>query len=171
MSADQLAAHALDLFAGLGPGVVARRMFGGLGFYAGGLFFGIGDPEDGRLYLKVDDLTRAAFEAAGGTAFVYRGPRGEEMSMSYLSPPDGALDDAEEMLTWARLAVEAARRAAAAKAARRGPKASTKRPARAARAPAGRAAKAKGPARAGRARPAAKAMPVRTSRRSPSRRR
>jgi DNA transformation protein len=123
-SSDQLAAHALDLFSGLGPGVVARRMFGGLGFYAAGRFFAIGDPDDGRLYLKVDDETRAAFEAAGGTPFVYRGPRGEEMSMGYLTPPDGALDDPEEMLPWARLAVEAAGRAAARKvkkAARKAP--------------------------------------------------
>lgn len=154
-TSDTLAAHALDLFAGLGPGVVARRMFGGLGFYAAGRFFAIGDPEDGRLYLKVDDLTRAAFEAAGGVPFVYRGPRGEEMSMAYLSPPDGALDDPEAMLPWARRAVEAAGRAAAAKAAKaarkpkgkKAPATKAKPPATRAKAPAPERRKAAAPRR------------------------
>jgi DNA transformation protein and related proteins len=119
MSADQLAAHALDLFAPLGPGVVARRMFGGLGLYLGGLFFGIGDPDEGRLFLKVDDATRQRFLDAGGQPFTYRLKAGSVMTMDgYLTPPDDALEDPEAMLPWARLAVEAARRAAVAKGAR-----------------------------------------------------
>jgi DNA transformation protein and related proteins len=116
MSADRLAAHALDLFGPLGPGVTARRMFGGLGFWAGGRFFAIGDPEDGALYLKVDDLTRGRFEAAGGRPFSYAAPGGERMVMSYFTPPDAALEDAEAMLPWARLGLEAAMRAAATRA-------------------------------------------------------
>jgi DNA transformation protein and related proteins len=120
---DRFAAHALDLFALLGAPVVARRMFGALGFYAGGLFFAIGDQDEGRLYLKVDDLCRAAFEAAGGQPFCYAMPGKGVMTMAYLTPPDGALEDPEEMRPWARLALEAARRAAAAKAAKARPKA------------------------------------------------
>jgi len=116
MSADQLAAHALDLFALLGPGVTARRMFGGLGFWAGGRFFAIGDPEDGALYLKVDDQTRGRFEDAGGRPFTYAARGGERMVMSYFTPPEAALEDAEAMLPWARLGVEAAARAAATRA-------------------------------------------------------
>jgi DNA transformation protein len=122
MSADQLAAHALDLFAGLGPGVAARRMFGGLGFYARGLFFAVGDPDEGRLFLKVDATSRPAFLAAGGQPFVYVMPDGRRMEMaSYLAPPDQALEDPEAMLPWARLAVAAAQRAAAEKLAKKGP--------------------------------------------------
>ncbi len=117
-AADRFAAHALDLFALLGPGVVSRRMFGGLGFYARGLFFAVGDQAEGRLFLKVDDLTRPAFEAAGGQPFTYTVPGQATMTMAYLTPPDGALEDPEEMLPWARLALEAAGRAAAAKAAK-----------------------------------------------------
>lgn len=117
-AADRFAAHALDLFALLGPGVAARRMFGGLGFYARGLFFAVGDQDEGRLFLKVDDLTRPAFEAAGGQPFTYTVPGQATMTMAYLTPPDAALEDPEEMLPWARLALEAAGRAAAAKAAR-----------------------------------------------------
>jgi DNA transformation protein len=115
---DRFIEHALDLFSNLGLPVSARRMFGGLGFYAGGLFFAIGDHEEGRLWLKVDDQSRAAFEAAGGSPFTYTMPGREVMTMAYLSPPEAALEEAEAMLPWATLGVEAARRAAAAKAAR-----------------------------------------------------
>jgi DNA transformation protein len=119
MSRDQLAAHAVDLLSLLGPGVAAKRMFGGLGLYAGGCFIGIGDPDDGRLYLRVDDASRATFLEAGGQPFTYGTRAGAKMVMdNYLTPPDGALDDAESMLPWARLALEAARRHGAAKAAR-----------------------------------------------------
>jgi DNA transformation protein len=118
MSAEQLIAHALDLFAPLGRGVVAKRMFGGLGFWSRVGFFAIGDPDEGRIYLKVDDLTRPAFEAAGGEPFTYRAKGGGIMVMSYFTPPDAALEDPEEMLQWAQLALEAAGRAAAAKGAK-----------------------------------------------------
>lgn len=133
---DAFIAHALDLFSGLDLPVSARRMFGGLGFYAGGLFFAIGDHAEGRLWLKVDDGNRAAFEAEGGQPFTYTMPGHEVMTMAYLTPPDGALEDAEAMLPWATLGVEAARRAAAAKAAKAArpktatAKAKTARPAR-----------------------------------------
>ena len=129
---DRLAEHALDLFALLGVPVSARRMFGALGFHAAGLFFAVGDPEEGRIYLKVDGESRAAFEAAGGQPFTYQLPNRQVVAMAYLTPPDAALEDPEEMLPWARLALGAARRAAQAKAAtavRRGARAA---PARAA---------------------------------------
>lgn len=104
--------YCLDLFAPLGP-VRPRRMFGGLGLYLGGAMFAIGDPDEWRLWLKVDGATRPAFQAAGGEPFVYLGRDRREVSLSYWSPPPEALDDAEGMLPWARLAVEAARRALA----------------------------------------------------------
>jgi DNA transformation protein and related proteins len=116
MSADQLIAHALDLFAPLGPDVTARKMFGGVGFYAGGRFFAIAGMGDEALYLKVDEVTRGQFEAAGGRPFTYPARDGSLMVMSYLTPPDEAMEDPEVMLPWARLGVEAAARAAARKA-------------------------------------------------------
>jgi DNA transformation protein len=90
-------------------------MFGGVGFYAGGRFFAIGDVEEGALFLKVDDETRGRFEAAGGRPFTYPARDGSLMVMSYFTPPDAALEDPEEMLPWARLGLEAAGRAAARK--------------------------------------------------------
>ena len=40
--------------------VVARRMFGGVGLYCDGFFFGIIDD---TVYFKVDDTNRADYEA------------------------------------------------------------------------------------------------------------
>ncbi len=102
------AEHCLDLLAPLGP-VNVRRMFGGWGFWLGGDFFALiaGD----RLYLKTDEMTREAFLAAGSEPFVYHARRGDEVSVSYYSAPDGALEDPEGMRPWATLAAEAAIRA------------------------------------------------------------
>jgi len=100
--------HLEDLLAPLGA-VVSRRMFGGWGFYCGGLFFAIADEE--HVWLKVDGATRDAFVRAGAEPFVYLGKGRREVSLSYYTAPDLALDDPESMLPWARMGVEAARRA------------------------------------------------------------
>jgi DNA transformation protein len=96
----------LDQLEELG-GVVPRAMFGGIGLYRDGLFFGIvaGDV----LYLKVDDRTRQRYEAAGMRPFKpYRHRSG---TMQYYAVPVGVLESAE-LAQWARQAVEAARAAA-----------------------------------------------------------
>jgi DNA transformation protein and related proteins len=100
-------AHALELLAPLGP-VRARAMMGGHLLYRGALPIAL--VADDRLYLKVDGETKEAFAKAGGEPFTYE-LRGKRVEMSYWSPPDGALDDAESMLPWAELAVAAATRA------------------------------------------------------------
>jgi len=100
-----------ELLAPLG-GITIRRMFGGAGFYADGLMIAI--EAGGSLYLKVDAATRPRFEAEGCAAFVYTG--GEKpIAMSYWSAPDEAMDSPDAMRPWARYALEAAQRAAAAK--------------------------------------------------------
>jgi DNA transformation protein len=107
--------HALDLLAGLGP-VSARHMFGGHGIYYRGVMFALLD--DDELYLKADELARPRFEAAGCRQWTYPGPKGP-MPIGYWRPPDEAHEEAEAMLPWALIAVEAARRKAASKAARK----------------------------------------------------
>ena len=104
-----------DLFGAVGP-VRIRRMFGGQGLFVGELMFGL--EAGGELYLKTDPESAGAFEAEGSARFTYR-RQGKPASLGYWRLPDRALDDPEEAGRWARLAVEAARRAAAAKAARR----------------------------------------------------
>ena len=95
-----------DLFSELGP-VSLRKMFGGQGLYHDGVIIGlvIGD----ELFLKTDDVTRSAFEQAGGEPFTYQG-KGKPVVMSYLSPPVEAMESAQSMKPWAQLAWEAALR-------------------------------------------------------------
>ncbi len=91
----------------LGP-VRARRMFGGTGIFMDDLMFAL--IARGRLYLKVDPMSEAEFAGAGSTPFTYR-RQGREISMSYWSAPDGALDGMAALLPWAEIALAAARRA------------------------------------------------------------
>jgi DNA transformation protein len=105
--------------------VAFRRMFGGHGVYLDGLFLAI--VVDGRPYLKVDAETQAEFKAAGCAPFTYEGG-GKRVEMSYWSVPESALDSAEDMRPWARLAVAAAlRKPAPVKRARSAPSASKSR--------------------------------------------
>ncbi len=125
-------AHALDLVALLGD-VDARAMFGGHGLYAEGVMFGLLD--DGELFLKSDDESRDAFVSASCRLWRYVNKKVRMENTGYFRPPDDAHEDAEAMLPWARLALDAALRVRAAKAAK-GKKAKGKQ-----RPDAGRAAK------------------------------
>ncbi|MFT7776721.1 TfoX/Sxy family protein [Roseateles sp.] len=118
----------VEMLSPLGP-VRVRRMFGGQGFYVDGLFMALIDG--GQLFLKADDLTRQHFVAAGCPPFTYPTKDGERMVMSYYRPPEDALESPPLMLPWARLAFEAALRAANAKA-KKAPAAVAKRAARSA---------------------------------------
>ncbi len=103
--------HACDLLLVLGP-VAPRRMFGGWGLYLDGVMFAL--IEGDRLYLKADRETEACFAEAGAEPFTYEA-KGKTIGLSYREAPDGALEDPDELLPWARLGLEAARRAKAAK--------------------------------------------------------
>lgn len=107
---DALRAHILDL---LGPlDVVARAMFGGVGFFKDGAMFGL--IADGRFFLKTDDGNRADYEEAGSDPFTYEG-KGRRMVMPYHAVPEELLEDAEEMGRWAGKSIAIALAAAAAK--------------------------------------------------------
>jgi DNA transformation protein len=98
-------AFVLDQLAGLGD-LRAKRMFGGVGLYCGERFFALID--DGVLYLKVDDLTRARYTRRRLKPF----SPGGMPSMSYYPVPARVLEDADELLVWAREAMAVAERAA-----------------------------------------------------------
>jgi DNA transformation protein and related proteins len=108
---DALVEHCLELLSPLGA-ARAQRMFGGHGLRIDGVFMAIVAFE--CLYLKVDDQTRPQFVHAGCRPFVYAG-KGKPVTMSYWTVPAQAMDSPEQMRPWARLALDAALRAAAAK--------------------------------------------------------
>jgi DNA transformation protein len=88
---------------GCGP-IVTRRMFGGVGIYAGDIFFAIIDND--VLYLKTDDSNRQDFERAGSGPFRPAGEGGE--TMMYYSVPVSVLEDADELAAWGRKAIAVA---------------------------------------------------------------
>lgn len=108
---NEFVAHCLELLSPLGA-ARARRMFGGHGLYIDELFIGLVMLD--RLYLKVDAPTRSRFESAGCEPFVYEG-YGKPVTMSYFTAPEDAMESPMLMQPWARLAVDAALRARAAK--------------------------------------------------------
>lgn len=83
----------VDQLADLGD-LTATKMFGGVGLYCGDVFFGI--VARGELYLKVDDSTRGAFEAAGAKAF--RPYRARPGTMRYYSVPLDVLESGHELV-------------------------------------------------------------------------
>lgn len=88
--------------------VVSRRMFGGVGLYCDGIFFGLIARDE--LYLKVDDHTRGLFEAAGSRPFRPYGDQGA--TMQYYAVPLAVLESALDLTEWARRAVRTAVKAA-----------------------------------------------------------
>ncbi len=87
-------------------GIRGRSMFGGLGIYAGNLFFALAD--DDVLYFKVDDSNRGDFEERGMGPFQPFGEGGE--IMQYYRVPEELLDDPDALRPWAEKAIEVARR-------------------------------------------------------------
>lgn len=107
---DSYRAYVLEQLQGLGA-IAAKPMFGGVGLYCNGMFFGLID--DDTLYLKADDSNRADFEAAGARRFQ---PYGEgSYSMHYYELPADVLEDRSAMAEWVGKAVAVARTSATAK--------------------------------------------------------
>ena len=101
--------HCLELLSSVGT-PSAQRMFGGHGLRVDGLFIALVAFD--RLYLKADVQSRESFAAAGCEPFVYAS-KGKTVTLGYWTVPPQAMDSPEEMRPWARLALEAALRAAA----------------------------------------------------------
>lgn len=87
------------------PDLRSRRMFGGVGIYSGDYFFALIAADE--LFFKVDDSTRAGYEAAGSEPFRPVINR-REVSMSYWSVPVEVLEDPAELALWARAAIRVA---------------------------------------------------------------
>ena len=92
-----------------------KAMFGGVGLYCEGLFFGIiaGDV----LHLKADDTNRPDYEHAGATPF--RPYADRTGTMQYYAVPIAVLESEPELIAWVRKAVAAAERAAYAASGRK----------------------------------------------------
>jgi len=99
----------------LGP-VHIRNMFGGAGVYFDDLMFGLIAGE--TLFFKVDERNRRDFEGEEMGPFVYEPPSGKSIAMSYYELPERLYDEPEELILWARRALDAALAAKASKPAK-----------------------------------------------------
>jgi len=104
----------LDQLEALGD-VVPRAMFGGIGLYCRGVFFGIIARD--VLYLKTDDTNRPEYDRAGMPPFKPYANR--PVTMQYHAVPIDVLEAAPELVRWARNSLAAAARAPRARGGRR----------------------------------------------------
>jgi DNA transformation protein len=86
--------------------VNARSMFGGVGIYAEGVFFAL-IAED-RLYFKVDEGTRPDFKQLGMEPFR---PFGDDRAMGYYEVPADVMEDAVQLASWMKRAIDVAAKA------------------------------------------------------------
>jgi DNA transformation protein and related proteins len=97
----------------LGPlgRVTMRRMFGKTGVFCNGLMFGM--VTNDTLYFRVDDHNRAVFKEAESVPPLNYEKKGRTIDLSFWRAPERLLDEPDELVTWARAALAAARRVAA----------------------------------------------------------
>jgi len=103
---DAFKSFVLDQLEELGD-VTPRSMFGGVGLYHRGIFFGIIAAD--VLYLKVDATNRPDYERAGMRPFKPYPDRAG--TMQYYAVPVDVLESGLELTAWARKAVDVAERA------------------------------------------------------------
>ena len=83
-----------------------KNMFGGVGIYAGELFFALID--DDLVYFKVDNANRPSFEELGMGPFMPAGEGGEVMQ--YYQVPEEILEDPDALMSWVEGSIAVAQR-------------------------------------------------------------
>src|SRR6478752_6448776 len=94
--------------------ITMRRMFGKTGVFCDGLMLGM--VRDNTLYFRVDDENRAAFKEAESFPPLSYEKKGGSIDLSFWRAPERLFDEPDELVTWARAALAAARRVAANRA-------------------------------------------------------
>lgn len=84
--------------------VRARAMFGGVGLYAGDVFFAL--IADDALYFRADDATRPEYESLGMPPFRPFEEHGPVMS--YYQLPEEILENVDSLREWAERAIASA---------------------------------------------------------------
>ena len=101
----EFVAHMREQFAPLG-GVTDAVFFGGRAFSWRGKQFAW--VMGSTLYLRAGDATRAEFEEHGAEPFSYSTKKGVVLVRKFYTAPEFLMDDAEQLLAWARKAIAAA---------------------------------------------------------------
>jgi DNA transformation protein len=109
-ASDSFAGFLREELAPLGH-VTVRRMFGKTGVFCDGLMFAM--AADDLLYFRVDEHNREAFAEAGSSPPLNYRKKGQTIDLAFWRAPERLLDEPDELVAWARLALAAARRVAA----------------------------------------------------------
>jgi DNA transformation protein len=99
-----------DQLAPLGR-ITMRRMFGKTGVFCDGFMLGM--VRDNTLYFRVDEDNRATFKEAESFSPLNYEKKGGTIDLSFWRAPGRLFDEPDELVTWARGALAAARRVAA----------------------------------------------------------
>ena len=91
--------------------VTMRRMFGKTGVFCSGLMFGM--VTNDMLYFRVDGDNRATFKEAESVPPLNYEKGGRTIDFCFWRAPDRLLDEPDELVTWARVALDVAGRVAA----------------------------------------------------------
>jgi DNA transformation protein len=86
-------------------------MFGKTGVFCDGVMLGM--VTDNTLYFRVDDHNRAAFKEAESFPPLNYEKKGCTIDLSFWRAPERLFDEPDELVSWARAALAAARRVAA----------------------------------------------------------
>ena len=109
VASDSFAEFLREQLAPLGL-VTTRRMFGKTGPVL--RWTDARHGQDDTLYFRVDDHNRVAFKEAASFPLNYR-KSGGLVDLSFWRAPERLFDEPDELVTWARAALAAARRVAA----------------------------------------------------------
>ena len=110
VASDGFAEFLRDQLAPLGR-ITMRRMFGKTGVFCDGFMLGM--VKDNTLYFRVDDDNRATFKEACSFPPLNYAKKGGTIDLSFWRAPERLFDEPDELVTWARAALAAARRVAA----------------------------------------------------------
>jgi DNA transformation protein and related proteins len=94
--------YVLEQLAAL-PALRPNRMFGGIGLYSDGIFFGLID--DDTLFFKTNDSNVAAYRERNMPRFMPFPDRPEAV-LGYHQVPADVIEDAETLVAWARQSVQ-----------------------------------------------------------------
>jgi DNA transformation protein and related proteins len=110
VASDSFAEFLREQLAPLGR-ITMRRMFGKTGVFCDGFMLGM--VRDNTLYFRVDGDNRAAFKEACSFPPLNYEKKGGTIDLAFWRAPERLFDEPDELVTWARSALAAARRIAA----------------------------------------------------------
>ena len=109
VASDSFADFLREQLAALGS-IKLRRMFGKTGVFCDGLMLGM--VSNDALYFRVDDENRAAFKEAESSPPLNYAKKGATIDHAFWRAPERLFDEPDELVSWARTALSAARRVA-----------------------------------------------------------